>query len=215
MENDTQTEWVHWNRRFPVASTKVHWRGGKKTDVAIWRNGGDGVQALEFQQGQGERATFSNLSTKTACCRLAWLDTQHYGLQRSVSTGGKTHKYSPLTPKDDYICDNQTEAWDLQDYKNISGKLSLISLDYWRRDEKQAADLMYTVFIRADISNKPACEELTIFEWINHQTIYLLSLSFPVWNDKNAFFITNTTFAGASDEQRSLSCKLCAWWEDE
>lgn len=39
--------------------------------------GEDSIQALPFQWGQGERATFSNLSTKTACCCLAWLDMRH------------------------------------------------------------------------------------------------------------------------------------------
>lgn len=37
----------------------------------------DSIQTLLLQGGQGERETFSNLSTKTACCCLAWLDMQH------------------------------------------------------------------------------------------------------------------------------------------
>lgn len=47
--------------------------------------GEDSFQALLFHRGQGERATFSNLSTKTACCSLAWLDMQHKWFLRGPS----------------------------------------------------------------------------------------------------------------------------------
>lgn len=44
----------------------------KKTLMLLFEEmGEDSIQALLFQLGQGERATFGNLSTKTACCCLA------------------------------------------------------------------------------------------------------------------------------------------------
>lgn len=49
-----------------------YYSGVKKTLMLLFEQmGEDSIQALLFQWGQGERATFSNLSTKTACCRLA------------------------------------------------------------------------------------------------------------------------------------------------
>lgn len=59
--------------------------------------GEDSTQAPPFQQGQGERATFSNLSTKTACCCLAWLTYSINGLLKGPSAQEEKNTNTPLS----------------------------------------------------------------------------------------------------------------------
>lgn len=69
----SSTEWR--KSCFPVDYADVK---KKKNPMLLFEEmGEDSIQPLQFQWGQGERATTRNLSTKPACCCLAWLDILH------------------------------------------------------------------------------------------------------------------------------------------